>query len=129
MRGGKPFNMWINSMYKRYVFISMTSLFLLGVSGCSTTPSGSGGMDDLEVNVAEPIEMRIETKKSTKQEIMAEHGNPDREVRLNDTGSSCKERWYYDGKANLGFGPVDVAMFVDFDEEGRVCKNDQGEKE
>jgi hypothetical protein len=95
---------------------------VLAAPGCSTTSGTTEGLDDIVISVAEPLELEITTDKATQEEIAAEHGQPDRKVLLNDEASLCKQRWYYDGQANLGFGMVDVAMYVDFDENGNICK-------
>lgn len=97
-------------------------LELIGDKGLLAAPSTTEDTDNIDVSVAEPLELEITTDKLTQEEIVAEHGQPDRKVFLDDKASLCKQRWYYDGQADLGFGMVDVAMYVDFDENGGICK-------
>ena len=79
--------------------------------------------------MAELMELKIEANRSArKEDVASEYGRPTRIKSLEDANSLCRERWYYDGQSDFGFGLLDVAMYIDFDDQGSVCEDDAENK-
>ena len=65
----------------------------------------------------------MSTKYHTKAEVLSGLGAPKSKVALEPSANSrCVERWFYVGKVNVGFGPIDMMTYVDFDDAESVCK-------
>ena len=79
----------------------------------------------LEVSVSEPTEkdaVPIQTRLKTKEKIRKKFGEPERTKALEESAAPCVERWFYSGNVDIGFGPIKMLMYVDFDALDKVCK-------
>lgn len=89
-----------------------------------------GGVTDanepeLKVSVSEPTEkdaVPIQTRLKTKEKIRKKFGEPERTKTLEESAAPCVERWFYSGNVDIGFGPMKMLLYVDFDASEKVCK-------
>jgi hypothetical protein len=63
------------------------------------------------------------TNSKTKAQIRADYGDPKKTLSLSPSSAAgCIERWFYSGTIDIGLGPIEVLVYVDFDGAGNVCK-------
>jgi len=63
------------------------------------------------------------TKYHTKAEVLSGLGAPKSKAALVPSANGgCVERWFYIGKVDVGFGPIDMMTYVDFDDAESICK-------
>jgi len=96
------------------------------LSACAASPPKG---DDIPLRLSLPPNsegLEIKTQRATSAEVRKELGEP-REVRTLDAleYDPCKERWLYMGRLDIGMGPMEMPMHVDFDAEGRVCHHEK----
>jgi hypothetical protein len=106
-------------MIGRSVLVSV--LLVPGLVACSSTPPEPKGT----FTFSEPTEadaVQIETDLSTRDQIREAHGEPTRTKALDGAAAPCTERWFYTGKVDVGLGPMDMLLYVDFDSGGKVCR-------
>jgi hypothetical protein len=102
---------------------ALLSVIALSIFGCATdhTPPA------LEIEAAPPTESQavpMSTKYHTKAEVLSGLGTPkSKAVLVPGSSSHCVERWFYIGKVNVGFGPIDMMTYVDFDDAENICKS------
>ena len=80
---------------------------------------------ELKVTISEPTEndaIPIQTRLKTKEKIRKKFGEPERTKALGESEAPCVERWFYSGDVDLGFGPMKMLLYVDFDASEKVCK-------
>jgi hypothetical protein len=101
----------------------LINVIAASIFGCATDHSPS----DLKFEPAPPTESQalpMSTKYHTKADVLSGLGTPKSKVVLVPSGSSqCVERWFYIGKVNVGFGPIDMMTYVDFDDAENICKS------
>lgn len=101
----------------------LISVIAASVLGCATERAPS----NLKIEAAPPTQSQaipMSTKCHTKAEVLSKLGAPqNKAVLVPSSGSRCVERWFYVGKVNVGFGPVDMMTYVDFDDADNICKS------
>ena len=108
-------------MYIRSMILSC--LLLPFFSGCASE-SKKSALPSLSFSAPkEEDAMEIQTKSKTKEQIQKEYGEPTSTKVLASSNAQCVERWYYKGKTDIGLGPMEVIMFIDFTAENQVCKH------
>lgn len=102
---------------------ALISVIAASVLGCATEQAPPS----LKIEAAPPTQSQaipMSTKYHTKAEVLSDLGAPQNKAVLVPTSSSrCVERWFYIGNVNVGFGPVDMMTYVDFDDADNICKS------
>jgi hypothetical protein len=102
-------------------------LALLALLACSSTPENVDGMSLAFASPTEDDAIPLTGNYRTKADVREGVGEPTSTKVLDAAADQpCVERWFYKGTAKTDIGPLELLMYIDFDENGFACKPAKG---
>jgi hypothetical protein len=102
-------------------------LALLALWACSSTPKSGHGMSFVFASPSESDAIPLTGNYRTKADVKVGVGEPASTKALDAAADQpCVERWFYRGAAKTDIGPLELLMYIDFDENGFACKPAKG---